>query len=73
MLGCKPADTPTKSRRRDSTEEGSSPTNKDKYQRLVWKANLSNTRPDIGFAVSMASRYMTNPTENHMKEVNWIL
>ena len=48
--------------------------NKNSYQRLVGKLiYLTHSRPDIGFAVSMASQYMTNPTENHMKVVNQIL
>ena len=74
MLGCKPAGTPMEPTRRSGTEEESSPTDKDRYQRLVGKLiYLTHTRPDIGFAVSVASRHMTNPTENHMKAVNRIL
>ena len=69
-----PADTPMKPKRRDSVEVESPPTNKDKYQRQVGKLiYVTHTRPDIGFAVSMASRYMTNATKNHMMAVNRIL
>ena len=38
-----------------------------------WKTNLTHTRPDIGFAVSMASRSMSNLTETDMRDVNRIL
>ncbi|RVW71223.1 Retrovirus-related Pol polyprotein from transposon TNT 1-94 [Vitis vinifera] len=52
----------------------SHPTDKDRYQRLVGKLiYLTHTRPDIGFAVSMVSRYMNNPNERNMKAVYRIL
>jgi len=74
MLGCKSADTPMDPTKKGGMEEESSPTNKKRYQRLVGKLiYLTHTRPDIGFAVSMASRYMNNPNELHMKVVNRIL
>lgn len=34
---------------------------------------LTITRPDLTFAVSLASRYMENPTEAHFQVVNRIL
>ena len=34
---------------------------------------LTHTRLDIGFVVSMVSRYMNNPTKRHMKAVYRIL
>lgn len=34
---------------------------------------LSHTRPDISFAVSVASQFMNNPTEDHMEAVYRIL
>src|ERR1044072_7743493 len=74
MLGCKAANTPMEPIKKGGAEDASQPTNKDRYQSLVGKLiYLTHTRPDIGFAVSMASRYMTNPTETHMKAVNRIL
>ena len=74
MLGCKPVDTPIDPARKRGVEEESPPTNKDRYQSLVGKLiYLTHTRPDIAFAVSMASRFMNNPTECHMKAVNRIL
>ncbi|GJZ71664.1 hypothetical protein Tco_0635515, partial [Tanacetum coccineum] len=31
------------------------------------------TRPDIAYAVSVVSRYLTNPDKNHWEAVKWIL
>ncbi|WKA06926.1 hypothetical protein VitviT2T_024803 [Vitis vinifera] len=74
MLGCKPVDTPMDPIGKTDKDNDSHPTDKDKYQRLVGKLiYLTHTRPDIGFAVSMVSRYMNNPTERHMKAVYRIL
>ena len=74
MLGCKLGVTPMDPARKGRGEKESSPTNKDRCQNLVEKLiYLTHTRPDIAFAVSMASRFMNNPTECHMKAVNRIL
>ena len=74
LLGCKPVDTPMDLAKKGGVEEESPPTNKHRYQRLVGKLiYLTRTRPDIGFAMSMASQYMNNPTEYDMKVVNRIL
>ena len=74
MLGCKLFDTPMDLVRKGGGEEESPPTNKDRYQSLVGKLiYLTHTGPDITFAVSMASRFINNPNEYHMKAVNRIL
>ena len=71
ILGCKPIDTPMDLARKGGVKEESTLTNKDRYQKLVRKLiYLTYTRPDIGFVVSMASRYMNNPSECHMKAIN---
>lgn len=72
MLGCKVAKTPIEPKKRGEEE---SPTgDKDRCQSLVWKPiYLIHTRPNIGFAVSLASRYTSNPIEVHMKIANRIL
>ena len=31
------------------------------------------TRPDIGYAVGVVSRYMSNPGKEHWNAVKWIL
>ena len=72
MLGCKPMDTPMNPS--GKIDNDSHPTDKDRYQRLVGKLiYLTHTRPDIGFAMSMVSHYMNNPTERHKKVVLGIL
>lgn len=73
MLGCKAANTPMESVIKSNFKEGPL-VDKDSYQSLVGKLiYLTHTRPDIGFFVNMTSRYMTSPTEVHMKAVNRIL
>nr|KYP62129.1 hypothetical protein KK1_016654 [Cajanus cajan] len=72
VSGCKAANTPIEPEKR--SEEDSPSTNKDRYQSLVGKLiYLTHTRPDIGFAVSLGSRYTSNPTKAHMKTANKIL
>ena len=72
MLGFKPMDTPMDPICK--IDDDSHPTDKYMYQRLVGKLiYLTHTRPDIGFAVSMVSRYMNNSTKRHMKAVLIIL
>ena len=74
MLGCKPVETPMDSTVKLEESDGSPPVDKGRYQRLMGKLiYLSHTRPDIGFSVSMVSRFMNNPTEKHMTAVTRIL
>lgn len=74
MLGCKASNTPIEAVKCGSSEDESPPTDKDRYQSLVGKLiYLAHTRPDIGFAVSMASRHMSNPNDTHMKAVRRVL
>ena len=47
---------------------------KERYQRLVGKLiYLAHTRPDIAFAVSVASQYMSDPRRRHMDAAYRIL
>ncbi|RVX13979.1 Retrovirus-related Pol polyprotein from transposon TNT 1-94 [Vitis vinifera] len=74
ILGCKPAETPMDTTVKLEESDGSAPVDKGGYQRLVGKLiNLSHTRPDIGFSVSVVSQFMNNPTEKHMTAVIKIL
>lgn len=74
MLGCKASNTPIEAVKCGSSEDESPPTDKDRYQSLVGKLiYLAHTRPDIGFAISMASRHMSNPNDTHMKAMRRIL
>lgn len=74
MLGCKPTEVPMDPNLKlqaRTTEQGA---DKDRYQKLVGKLiYLAHTRPDIGFAVSMVSRFMNNPSTTHMDAVVRIL
>ena len=59
ILGCKPANTPMDPTSKIQMEEEELLTDKGRCQRLVGKLiYLAHTRPDIGFAVGMVSRYM---------------
>jgi len=74
MLGCKAANTPIEPANQNSSEDDSPPADKTRYQSLVGKLiYLTHTRPDIGFAISMACRHMSNPTDVHEKVVRRIL
>nr|KYP36170.1 Retrovirus-related Pol polyprotein from transposon TNT 1-94 [Cajanus cajan] len=49
-------------------------TDKHRYQRLVGKLiYLSHTRPDIAYSMSIVSRFMHSPSEEHMTTVYRIL
>lgn len=72
ILGCKVANTPIEQIK--WREDESPPAEKDRYQRLVGELiYLSHIRLDIGFAVSLASRYRSTPTESNMKMEDRIL
>ncbi|KAI3698878.1 hypothetical protein L2E82_42771 [Cichorium intybus] len=72
MLGCKPASTPMEQGKK--LQSKGEPVDKGRYQRLVGKLlYLAHTRPDIGFAVGMVSRFMNSPTVQHMEAVYQIL
>ena len=74
MLGCKPIDTPMDSNVKLLARTTEAATDKERFQQLVGKLiYLTHTRPDIGFAVSMVSRFMNNPSETHMDAVMRIL
>ncbi|RVW17830.1 Retrovirus-related Pol polyprotein from transposon TNT 1-94 [Vitis vinifera] len=74
MLGCKPIDTPIDSQRKLGIEKESTSVDRGRYQRLVEHLiYLSHTRPDVGFAVSVVSQFMHNPTEEHMETIYRIL
>ena len=74
MLGCKLVDTLMDLASKIEIEKEGPMADKGRYQRLVGKLiYLSHTRPDIGFVVSMMSRFMNSPTEMHMETVFRIL
>ncbi|XP_050897672.1 uncharacterized mitochondrial protein AtMg00810-like [Lathyrus oleraceus] len=72
ILGCKVTNTLIEQIK--GKEDEISPSDKDRYQSIIGKLiYLSHTRPNVGFTVSLASRYMSTPTESNMKMVNRIL
>lgn len=74
MLDCKPAYTPIVQNHRLGKYPDQTPTNKERYQRLVGKLiYLSHTRPDIAYAVSVVSQFVQCPSEDHMSAVVQIL
>lgn len=74
MLDCQPIDTPIEQNHGLTLLSNKPPANKERYQKLVGKLiYLSHTRPDIAYAVSMVSRFMHSPNEDHMKAVFRIL
>ncbi|KAL5840582.1 hypothetical protein ACOSQ4_013190 [Xanthoceras sorbifolium] len=74
MLDSRPAETPMEYTMTLGMAEKSTPVDKGRYQRLVGKLiYLSHTRPDISYLVSVVSRFMNDPREEHMQAVYRIL
>jgi hypothetical protein len=73
-LGSKPVATPMESNLKLMPDEGEFIDDPDTYRRLVGKLiYLTITRPDISYAVSVVSQFMTNPRVPHMNAVIRIL
>ncbi|KAK6131471.1 hypothetical protein DH2020_034779 [Rehmannia glutinosa] len=73
MLGCKPANTPIEANHGLKENIGEL-VDIDRYQRLVGRLiYLSHTRPDIAYAVSIASQFMHSPRTTHLDAVFRIL
>ena len=61
MLECKLADTPIEMNHKLCEDMDQEPTNKEQYQRLVWKLiYLAHTRLDIAYAMSVEEYFMTH-------------
>ncbi|CAM9001526.1 unnamed protein product [Rhodiola kirilowii] len=74
MLGCEPIMSPMEQNHGLEECTDQIPTNKERYQRLVGRLiYLSHTRPDIAYAVSVVTRFMHNPSKQHMDAVIRIL
>ncbi|XP_059627195.1 uncharacterized mitochondrial protein AtMg00810-like [Cornus florida] len=74
MLGCRPASTPMDPNLKLSVESGELLPDPSVYQRLVGRLiYLTNTRPDLTFAVSVISQFMHAPRSAHMDAVYHIL
>uniref|UniRef100_A0A2N9GB44 Integrase catalytic domain-containing protein n=1 Tax=Fagus sylvatica TaxID=28930 RepID=A0A2N9GB44_FAGSY len=73
-LGSKPVATPMEPNLKLMPDEGDFVDDPDTYRRLVGKLiYLTITRPDISYAVSIVSQFMTNPRVPHMNAVIRIL
>ncbi|XP_059654930.1 uncharacterized mitochondrial protein AtMg00810-like [Cornus florida] len=74
MLACKPAETPLGMNHKLGESVAQVPTDNGCYQQLVGRLiYLSHTRPNITYAVSVVSRFMHEPSEEHMNAVYRIL
>ena len=74
MLNCKPTETLIEMNHKLIIQKNQTPTNKERYQRLVGRLiYLSYTRLDISYVVSVVSQFMHAPSEEHMDAVYRIL
>jgi hypothetical protein len=74
MLGCRLASTPMDPNLKLSTESGDLLPNPSMYQRLVGRLiYLTNTKPDLTFAMSVVSQFMHTPRTTHLDAVYHIL
>ena len=74
MLGSKPVDPPMDPNTKLLPDQGELLEDPEQYRRLVGKLNyLTVTRPDIAFAVSVISQFMSSPRSTHWDAVVRIL
>ena len=74
MLECKAIATPMEANTKLCAHEGKDLEDTTMYQQLVGSLiYLTLTRPDIAYAVGVASRYMQNPKKHHLEAARRIL
>ncbi|KAK8914629.1 hypothetical protein KSP39_PZI023850 [Platanthera zijinensis] len=74
MEAAKPASTPMAAGEKFMKEDGEEKVNEEEYRSLVGSLiYLTNTRPDIEFAVSIVSRFMHSPSIKHLAAAKRIL
>lgn len=74
LTGCNPCNTPMESRLKLSKSSSTSPVDATKYRSIVGSLRyLVNSRPDLAFSVGYISRFMENPTTEHMVAVKRVL
>ena len=73
-MGCRPASTPTDPNLKLSKEFGDLLPDQSQYQILVGRPiYVTNTQPDINFALSVMSQFMHAPCTFHLNVVHHIL
>lgn len=66
MLDYKPTNMPMVQNHGLREHSNQVPTNRERYQQLMGRLiYLSHTRPTIAYAVSLVSRFMHHPSEDH--------
>eukprot|EP00253_Pinus_taeda_P010785 PITA_10785 len=74
MLDCHPSPTPSAHGEVLCRDDGANLVDEKTYRSIVGSLIfLTHTRPDVTYLVSLVSRYMTNPSEIHMKAAKRIL
>lgn len=74
MGDCNSCQVPMEAHLKLSKSSSSTPVDATQYRSVVGSLRyLVHTRPDIAFAVGYVSRFMENPTQEHMKAVKHIL
>ncbi|WVZ11769.1 hypothetical protein V8G54_016299 [Vigna mungo] len=67
LTGCKPATSPSNPTVKLKDDEGVLVSDPTAYRRLIGKLQyLTNTRPDISFAVQQVSQFMSKPRQSHL-------
>lgn len=71
---CEPIDTLTEVNHGLSIYPEQTPANNVRHQRIVGKLiQLTHTRPDLAYAVSVVSQFVNNPSDQHMNAIHRIL
>ncbi|XP_020216883.1 uncharacterized protein LOC109800514 [Cajanus cajan] len=74
FTGCKPANSPSNPTVKLKDDEGDLVQDPTAYRRLIGKLQyLTNTRPDISFAVQQVSQFMSKPRYSHLNAAFRIL
>lgn len=72
MLACKPMETPIEMNHMLGISADPVPIDTVRYQRLVGRLiYLSHTRPGIAYVVSVVSRFMHAPSDEHMNAIEF--
>jgi hypothetical protein len=74
LSGCNPTDTPMEQHVRPVSGTADRVLDATRYRRVIGSLRyLVNTRPDIAYAVGMASRFMESPNKEHWAVVKRIV